>query len=87
MQPELPAEALATMSFADYRDKLISHSPLDKQHIVRVLRLLHKYNSDEVGRPPTSALALALTLTGDLLTYPIAPSSAESRVFICPQIT
>ena len=36
VQPELPAEELATMSFADYRDKLISHSPLDKQHIVRV---------------------------------------------------
>lgn len=38
VQPETPAEELATMSFADYRDKLISHAPLNKQHIVRINR-------------------------------------------------
>ena len=26
------------MSFADYRDKLISHAPLNRQHIVRINR-------------------------------------------------
>lgn len=36
VQPEVPAEELATMSFAGYRDKLISHAPLNKQHIVRI---------------------------------------------------
>ncbi len=38
VQPDTPAEELATMSFADYRDKLISHAPLNRQHIVRINR-------------------------------------------------
>ena len=34
--PDIPKTELETFSFADFRDKLISHAPLDKTHIVKV---------------------------------------------------
>ena len=34
--PDIPKTELEMFSFADFRDKLISHAPLDKPHIVKV---------------------------------------------------